>query len=257
MKPRPNRTADGALACAYGTPWLDHFAPPIGTGRGCAHCPGDARRLCDDHTFVAIGSHCIHCGWRPPSPKGRPTMFTEDTPMRLKKVTFTTEVVDEETRRVVVCTFGIAPFTAAHATELNIKSLVFDAQGQPKQAIESVVLRVSVPLQQLTFAMAPDQEERRVVLRTVEIDPQVRVKIKQDRDPAEVEATLKVNFVYPTADELLYIANGVNDTHYLTFEPEQGDLLTAPADDAPRRRKKANGGAPTGEELRPGVYGEH
>jgi len=233
MKPRPNRTPDGALACAYGTPWLDHFAPPIGTGRGCAHCPGDARRT------------------------ERRTMFTEDTPMRLKKVTFTTEVVDEETRRVVVCTFGIAPFTAAHATELNIKSLVFDAQGQPKQAIESVVLRVSVPLQQLTFAMAPDQEERRVVLRTVEIDPQVRVKIKQDRDPAEVEATLKVNFVYPTADELLYIANGVNDTHYLTFEPEQGDLLTAPADDAPRRRKKANGGAPTGEELRPGVYGEH
>jgi hypothetical protein len=92
----------------------------------------------------------------------------------------------------------------------------------------------------------------------VEIDPQVRVKIKQDRQPADVEATLKVNFVYPTADELLYIANGVNDTHYLTFEPEQGDLLTAAEEpaSAPRRRKKAEPAA-GGEELRPGIYSEH
>ena len=38
-------------------------------------------------------------------------MFAPDTPMTLTDVTFTTEVVDEETRRVVVCTFAIAPFT--------------------------------------------------------------------------------------------------------------------------------------------------
>ena len=182
-------------------------------------------------------------------------MFAPNTPMTLKKVTFTTETVDEETRRVVVCSFGIAPFTPDHAADLQVKSLVFDSNGLPKQAIETVMLRVNVPLQQLTFAMAPDQEERRVVLRTVAIDSPVRVKIKQDRTPADIEATIKVNFVYPTADELLYIANGVNDTHYLTFEPEQGDLLTDEADLPPvRRGRKATAG---GEELRPGVYGEH
>lgn len=38
-KPRaPNRTADGELACAFGTPWLDHANPPIGTGKGCTLC---------------------------------------------------------------------------------------------------------------------------------------------------------------------------------------------------------------------------
>lgn len=194
----------------------------------------------------------------PPQPKkGRP-MFAPDTPMTLKKVTFTTETVDEETRRVVVCTFGLAPFTTEHATDLMIKSLVFDGNGRPKDAIESVLLRVDVPLQQLTFAMAPDQEERRIVLRTVQVEAQMRVKIKQDREPAEVEATLRVNFVYPSADELLYIANGVNDLHYLTFEAEQGDLLTSEEDSAgtpPARRRK--GTAPTGDLLRPGVYSEH
>ena len=33
-----NRTPDGELACAFGTPWLDHFGAPIGNGRGCAAC---------------------------------------------------------------------------------------------------------------------------------------------------------------------------------------------------------------------------
>ena len=26
------------LVCYYGTPWLDHFEPPAGTGKGCPAC---------------------------------------------------------------------------------------------------------------------------------------------------------------------------------------------------------------------------
>ena len=26
------------LYCSFGTPWLDHFDPPIGTGKGCPRC---------------------------------------------------------------------------------------------------------------------------------------------------------------------------------------------------------------------------
>tara|TARA_R110000824_G_scaffold8899_3_gene40404 strand:- start:15905 stop:16090 length:186 start_codon:yes stop_codon:yes gene_type:complete len=37
-KKKNNVTDDGGLACAYGTPWLDHFAPPSGTGKGCESC---------------------------------------------------------------------------------------------------------------------------------------------------------------------------------------------------------------------------
>ena len=33
-----NKTTDGGLACAFGTPWLDHFGEPIGTGKGCRPC---------------------------------------------------------------------------------------------------------------------------------------------------------------------------------------------------------------------------
>jgi hypothetical protein len=33
-----NRTPEGELGCAFGTPWIDHLQPPSGTGRGCAAC---------------------------------------------------------------------------------------------------------------------------------------------------------------------------------------------------------------------------
>src|SRR5262245_7409996 len=93
--------------------------------------------------------------------------------------------------------------------------------------------------QRLTFAMAPDQAHRRIVIDDVQIEEKLRAKIKHDRDPIVVEATLKISFRYPTADELLYIANGVNDVHYLTFEDMQRVLPLQ------------------GEELRPGVHAQH
>lgn len=172
-------------------------------------------------------------------------MFAPNTPMTLTDVTFTTEVEDEETRRIVVCTFALAPFTPAHADDLNVRSLLFDSStGLLKPAIETVVLNINAPDQRLTFAMTPDQAERRIVLPNVAIEEKLRAKVKRDREPAVCEAVLKVSFQYPTADQLLYIANGVTDTHYLTFEPEQLDMLTAEDDHEPiRHRTSGNGSA--------------
>ena len=35
---KPNTTITGELACAFRTPWRDHFEPPVGTGKGCVVC---------------------------------------------------------------------------------------------------------------------------------------------------------------------------------------------------------------------------
>lgn len=170
-------------------------------------------------------------------------MFAPDTPMTLTDVTFTTEEVDKEVHRVVVCTFLIAPFSSAQAQALFVKEFLFDPiTHQPIEAIETIVLNITMPTQRVTFAMAPDQVQRRIVLQHVDIEPKLRAKVKRDRDPIVAEAILKISFRYPTADDLLYIANGVNDVHYLTFEDQQPRL--ALADDE-------------GDELRPGVFAEH
>jgi len=173
-------------------------------------------------------------------------MFAPDTPMTLTDVTFTTEVEDEETRRIVVCTFAIAPFTSSHADELNIRSVLFDiATGSLKPAVAAVTALISPEDQRLTFAMTPDQGDRRIVLPNVRIEPKLKAKIKHDREPAVCEALIKISFSYPTADQLLYIANGVNDTHYLTFEPEQLDLLTAEDDNESIRKGRSHAAATT------------
>lgn len=46
-KRKINTTEDGRLACAYGTPWHDHFAPPSGTGKGCEYCDQINEELAD------------------------------------------------------------------------------------------------------------------------------------------------------------------------------------------------------------------
>lgn len=34
----PKAKPEKPLTCAGGFPWLDHFEPPIGTGKGCPYC---------------------------------------------------------------------------------------------------------------------------------------------------------------------------------------------------------------------------
>lgn len=172
-------------------------------------------------------------------------MFPAKTPMMLTDVTFTTEVEDEETHRIVVCTFAIAPFTVAHADALNLRTVLFEASsGEPRHALDAVVCSIAVEDQRLSFYAVPDIDRPSLVLPNVRIEDKLRAKIKHDREPLSVDAVLKVSFQYPTAEQLLIIASGVNETHWLTFEPEQGDLLTAEDDAEPiRRPPPSNGGA--------------
>src|SRR5262245_42295167 len=111
-------------------------------------------------------------------------MFAPNTPMTLTDVTFTTEEEDDAVRRVVVCTFAMSPFTAAQAVARNIRSLLFDTTtGLPKEAIDAIVCNIALPLQRLSFAMAPDQTHRRIQIADVAIEEKLRAKVKKDRDP--------------------------------------------------------------------------
>ena len=48
VKPKPNTTPDGQLACLFGVTWLDHFDPPIGNVRGCSFCDDPTHGVADD-----------------------------------------------------------------------------------------------------------------------------------------------------------------------------------------------------------------
>lgn len=164
-------------------------------------------------------------------------MFSPDTPLTLLSLSFGVDEIDEESRRVVVATFGCTPFSPALADELGVRSLLFDASsGTLKSALESVTANIHVDDQRVSIRSVPDADVR-LVLMNVAIDDKLKAKVKRDREPAVCEAIIKLRFAYPTADQLLTLANAVSDTLYLTFEPEQGDLLTAQDDAEPIRRR--------------------
>jgi hypothetical protein len=177
--------------------------------------------------------------------------------MTLTDVRFTIETLDEDERRVIVMTFTIAPFTAPLADDLNIKSVLFAAGGTPKDAFETVVVHIDAPLQWLTFAMGPDETEHRIVLPEVTVIGRLKAKVKRDREPFTMDVAIEFSVRHLDAETLLYIANGVNATHYLTLDPEQSDLLTGMTDGRPRRGGRGMPAIDAGDELRPGVQAEH
>jgi hypothetical protein len=155
---------------------------------------------------------------------------------------FKTEVGDdEELHRVVVATLLIAPFTLAHADDLNMRTLLYDSStGTPKEAIESLVVHIAVPDQQLALARIPGADPF-LVLPCVAVEDKLRVRLKHDRDPIACEATIRVSCLYPHADALLALASVVNDTLYCTFTSVQLDLLTAEDDAEPIRHIERGG----------------
>jgi hypothetical protein len=160
-------------------------------------------------------------------------MLKAHTAMYLEDVTFRTEPVGEETKKVVVCSFQIQPFTSELAESLGVRGELFSlSDGEPKKVIESVVLHVDEPVQRMAFSRAPDIAPSLTIL-DVKVNP--HLKVRRDKEGPVLSALLKVSFYYPTGPELLYVANGVNEQHFMTFEAQQGDLLAVV--DAKRSRR--------------------
>jgi hypothetical protein len=168
-------------------------------------------------------------------------MFARDTSMTLTDVFFTTETEDDETRRVVGCAFKLSPLTAAHAEALGVRTVLFEtSSGALRPVLDAAVLQIAVEDQRLSLAKVPGVHAP-LVIPNVRIERLLRVKVKHDREPVACDAVLKVTFSYPDADALLTLASAVGDTLFVTFEPEQGDLLTAEDDAEPIRRTGKKG----------------
>jgi hypothetical protein len=57
--------------CAFGTPWLDHFDPPIGSGVGCAACDAEIARLEDAFAAGVARGDWDEAGYTPKERKRR------------------------------------------------------------------------------------------------------------------------------------------------------------------------------------------
>lgn len=228
---------------------------PICCGRTLA--PAN-ERLCRkggmiDNDVVTGESRCPTCGndwlysrkpttadFPPVSQKAGIRMFSPDTPLYLRGISPSTETVDDETRKILVLDFMAQPFTRAMADDLNIASDVFEGTtGNPNDVLVDAKLKINVPLQRMTFKMAPDAEGR-IVIDDVQIGK--TIKIRADKEGPVLTATISVTMRYPTGDDLLYILNGYCEQHFMTFENQQFALGLAEGDEKkprPGRKKTA------------------
>jgi hypothetical protein len=178
-----------------------------------------------------------------PRPKG-PTMFQPDTALYLKKIKTGVETLDQETRKLLILEFEAQPFTREMADELGITFELFEGStGNPNDLLVDAKLKINVPLQRMSFKMAPDATGGRVVIPDVSIKN--TIKVRSDKEGPVLAARITATLRYPTADDLLYIMNGVCEQHWITFEEQQASLPMGDSDQRPRRgrKPKANGAA--------------
>jgi hypothetical protein len=166
-------------------------------------------------------------------------ILKQKCPMYLRDVTFKTETVDGETRRIVALSFRLEPFTREMANSLGIGYHLFSSDsGEPHGDFIAGTYGIAVPLQEIDIAAAPDAPVT-LTLRDVKVSGSIAVR--KDKENPVLSANLAISFAYPEAKELLFLAMNVNNQLFCTFENQQMGLgLDAPKEPA----------------LRPGVQGE-
>jgi len=198
-------------------------------------------------------------------------MFKPNTALYMRDLTFKTETIDSETRKIVVIAFMSQPFQKDMANELNIGRHLFSLEtGDPLDDIISVDLAIATPLQTMTLKMAPDQPSARIIIPDVQISK--KITVRRDKEGPVLAATFTASFRYPDGDTLLYLANGVNNQHFVTFEQQQaemfpeggkqpgdgqrvGDINNRPARCGMRRFVKGTNANQTDRNSRPGDVG--
>lgn len=152
-------------------------------------------------------------------------MLHAGLPVYLREVRFGTEKVDGETRKRVQCALVIAPFTAEMADELGtgIREHVFRrTDAQPIENLSEVKFKISHPAQQLRIRATVDSKDT-ILIENVKVDSDL--KVRRDKETPTFEATIWIDFPYPTAEILLFLANQQNEQIVTTFLDSQLGLL--------------------------------
>lgn len=149
-------------------------------------------------------------------------ILKENCPLYLRDVTFKTETVDSETRRIVVLSFRAEPFTRQMADSLNIARHLFSADsGEPFSDLVSINIGIAVPVQELTLRSGPDAP---VSLTVRDVKVASTIAVRKDKENPVLSAGVVLNFPYPEAKDLLYLATNVNNQLFVTLENQQSQL---------------------------------
>jgi hypothetical protein len=162
-------------------------------------------------------------------------MQLERVPMYLADLRFGTERVqdgdDQTARRIVIPVFRIEPFTRELAGKITPGSVskLFDLHGgEPAAEFERVEVNIASPLVTLQLRQADDTTPSATI---ADVRLGKRVAIRRDKETPTYAATLRLNFAYPSAKDLLFLAHALNQ-QLLVSLVEQQIKLNLEAEDA-------------------------
>lgn len=155
-------------------------------------------------------------------------MLHPKIPMYLREVSFSTEKKDGETRKICALSLVIAPFSSAMAEELGtgIREHIFKrTDGEPLDQLSKAEFKIVVgSLQEMRIQLAPDSPAGNVI-----VIPNCRVspilKVRRDKETPTIEAKLSLDFPYPVAEVLLFMANQQNEQIIVSLNNEQLNML--------------------------------
>lgn len=154
-------------------------------------------------------------------------MFRRHTPAYFRTMTFKSERDNGESSKIIVCSFDVQPFTNEMANELDadIRAELFSlSTGEIKPKLKAVDFALDIPLCAVEFRMiGEDTMKPSLLLRNVKIEPILAVR--RDKEAPVFNASFRLNAQYPSAKELLWLADNITNQLFLTFEREQTDAL--------------------------------
>ena len=147
----------------------------------------------------------------------------------VKEVKFGVEKIDQETRKVCVTTFVVAidPVMAARINVALPSKLYDHGTGEPCDDVAKMFEKLDVEQigpHNLDLRMSPDQESPSVHVSDAKVRATGGVKVRRDKEHPVFEATLVVDFPYPAAKDLMFIAKQHADTVYATLTPMQPSM---------------------------------
>lgn len=145
--------------------------------------------------------------------------------MVLKDVRFKTETVDDEERKVVVLALEIAPLGKKLAETLapGVVAKVFNGDAKPAEDFAGCEVKLHADLVSAQIRKTSDSDPS---VELVDVQLGRTLKLKADDEDRYV-AALSASFRYPSAKDLLTIANAVGTQVWISMQTQQGSLLEA------------------------------
>lgn len=160
-------------------------------------------------------------------------------PVYLKDVTFKMEKVRDKDVRVVVASLFIQPLSQEIAEAMGVDAELYTAKNVPNPILRRGDLELGQGKKTHKIELHSTIDgSTDPIFYTEDAFVGPVLKARRDKEAPIFAGTIEINFLYPPANQLLAIVNGINEQFWITLEPTNPGLFEEADREAARDEKK-------------------